>query len=58
MFRVPPYELVHPLEFGIYAVLGIAGGFLSVAFSKLLLGMRQRFLLLPRKKWANARCFK
>lgn len=49
LFRVPEYQLVHPLEFGIYAVLGIAGGFLSVAFSKLLLGMRQRFLLLPRR---------
>jgi CIC family chloride channel protein len=48
LFRVPQYELVHPLEFGIYALLGIAGGFLSVAFTKLLLGMRKRFLLLPR----------
>ena len=52
LFHVPPYELVHPLEFGIYAVLGVAGGFLSAAFSKLLLGMRKRFLLLPRNtRW-------
>jgi CIC family chloride channel protein len=52
LFHVPPYELVHPLEFGIYAVLGIAGGFLSVAFTKLLLGMRKRFLLLPKRtRW-------
>lgn len=52
LFHVPQYELVHPLEFGIYAVLGVAGGFLSVAFTKLLLGMRRRFLLLPRKtRW-------
>jgi CIC family chloride channel protein len=52
LFRVPQYELVHPLEFGIYAVLGVAGGFLSVAFTKLLLGMRKRFLLLPRStRW-------
>ena len=49
LFRVPQYELIHPFEFAIYAVLGIAGGFLSVAFSKLLLGMRKRFLRLPRK---------
>ncbi|HEY6351724.1 MAG TPA: chloride channel protein [Candidatus Angelobacter sp.] len=49
LFHVPQYELVHPLEFAIYAVLGVAGGFLSAAFSKLLLGMRKRFLLLPRK---------
>jgi len=48
LFHVPQYELVHPLEFGIYAVLGVAGGFLSVAFTKLLLGMRKRFLLLPK----------
>jgi CIC family chloride channel protein len=52
LFHVPQYELVHPLEFGIYAVLGVAGGFLSVAFTKLLLGMRERFLLLPRStRW-------
>ena len=52
LFHVPQYELVHPLEFGIYAVLGVAGGFLSAAFTKLLLGMRKRFLLLPRKtRW-------
>jgi CIC family chloride channel protein len=49
LFKVPQYELVHPLEFGVYAILGIVGGFLSVAFTKLLLAMRQRFLLLPRK---------
>jgi CIC family chloride channel protein len=49
LFDVPQYELVSPLEFGIYAVLGVAGGFLSVAFTKLLLNIRKRFLLLPRK---------
>jgi CIC family chloride channel protein len=49
LFHVPQYELIHPLEFGIYAVLGVAGGFLSVAFTKLLLAMRQRFLLMPRR---------
>jgi CIC family chloride channel protein len=48
LFQVPQYTLVHPLEFGIYALLGIAGGFLSVAFTKLLLGMRRFFLHLPR----------
>ena len=49
LFQVPQYELVHPLELGIYALLGIAGGFLSVAFTKLLLNMRSFFLRLPRK---------
>jgi CIC family chloride channel protein len=52
LFQVPQYELVHPLEFGIYALLGIAGGFLSVAFTKLLLTMRKFFLQLPRStRW-------
>jgi CIC family chloride channel protein len=49
LFQVPQYTLVHPLEFGIYALLGIAGGFLSVAFTKLLLKMRRFFLHLPRR---------
>jgi CIC family chloride channel protein len=54
LFHVPQYELVHPMEFGIYAVLGIAGGFLSVAFTKLLLTMRKRFLLLPKgTRWCH-----
>jgi CIC family chloride channel protein len=47
LFSVPQYELVHPLEFAIYAILGVAGGLVSVAFTKLLLTMRQRFLRLP-----------
>ena len=49
LFQVPQYTLVHPLELGIYALLGIAGGFLSVAFTKMLLRMRKFFLRLPRK---------
>jgi CIC family chloride channel protein len=49
LFQVPQYALVHPLELGIYALLGIVGGFLSVAFTKMLLGMRDFFLRLPRK---------
>ncbi|HEY6309004.1 MAG TPA: chloride channel protein [Candidatus Angelobacter sp.] len=48
LFKVPQYELVHPLELGIYAVLGVAGGLLSAAFTRLLLDMRRRFLRLPR----------
>lgn len=49
LFTVPQYQLVNPWEFVIYAVLGVAGGLVSVAFSKLLLGMRERFLTFPRK---------
>ncbi len=49
LFQVPQYTLVHPLELAIYALLGIAGGFLSVAFTKLLLEMRKFFLHLPKR---------
>jgi CIC family chloride channel protein len=49
LFQVPQYQLVHPGEFAIYAVLGVAGGFVSLAFTKLLLWMRARFLRFPRK---------
>lgn len=49
LFQVPQYQLVDPWEFGVYAVLGIAGGLVSALFTKLLLKMRERFLRLPRK---------
>jgi chloride channel protein, CIC family len=49
LFKVPQYQLVHPAEFAVYAVLGVAGGLVSVAFTKLLLGMRARFLRFPQK---------
>src|SRR5271156_6176558 len=49
LFQVPQYQLVNPWEFAIYAVLGVAGGLVSVAFTKLLLRMRARFLSFPRK---------
>ena len=47
LFHVPQYKLVHPMEFAIYAVLGVAGGLVSVVFTKFLLGMRERFLRAP-----------
>jgi CIC family chloride channel protein len=49
LFKVPQYQLVHPAEFAVYAVLGVAGGVVSAAFAKLLLGMRARFLRFPQK---------
>jgi CIC family chloride channel protein len=49
LFKVPQYQLVHPLEFAIYAVLGVAGGLVSVAFTKLLLSIRARFQRFPKK---------
>jgi chloride channel protein, CIC family len=47
LFSVPQYELVHPSEFLIYAILGVAGGLVSVAFTKVLLEMRKRFRRMP-----------
>ncbi len=49
LFQVSQYRLVHPAEFAIYAVLGVAGGVVSAAFTKLLLGLRERFLRFPQK---------
>jgi CIC family chloride channel protein len=48
LFHVPAYQLVHPVEFVFYAVLGVVGGLVSVAFVKLLLWMRKRFLRMPK----------
>jgi CIC family chloride channel protein len=48
LFSVPQYQLIHPLEFAIYAALGVAGGLVSAAFTKLLLGIRARFLRFPK----------
>jgi CIC family chloride channel protein len=48
LFHVPAYQLVHPMEFGIYAVLGVVGGLGSVCFVKLLLGIRIWFRRLPK----------
>jgi CIC family chloride channel protein len=54
LFHVPPYQLVHPFEFLLYAALGVAGGFCSIAFVKLTLFLRARFLTLPPStRWAH-----
>ncbi len=49
LFHVPAYQLVHPLEFVIYALLGLAGGLVSTAFVKLLLWQRLMFRKLPER---------
>jgi CIC family chloride channel protein len=54
LFHVPAYQLVHPAEFGIYALLGIVGGLGSVCFVKLLLNIRKWFARLPKSTvWAQ-----
>jgi chloride channel protein, CIC family len=49
LFKVPNYQLVSPWEFFLYALLGVLGGLMSVAFVKFLTWMRGKFLRLPRK---------
>ncbi len=48
LFHVPTYRLVHPAELLAYAVLGIAGGVVSLVFCKGLLALRGAFLRLPK----------
>lgn len=48
LFHVPAYQLVSPIEFLFYAVLGVVGGFVSLAFVKLLLWQRKIFLAMPK----------
>lgn len=47
LFHTPAWQLVNPLEFGIYAILGVVGGIASVCFVKLLLKLRVWFRSLP-----------
>ena len=54
LFDVPQYQLVHTGELAIYAVLGVIGGLVSVAFTKILVEMRARFRKLPeRTRWVQ-----
>lgn len=49
LFHVPTYDLAHPTELGAYALLGIAGGLVSLVFCKGLLAIRGRFARLPAR---------
>ena len=49
VFHVPQYRLVHPAELIAYAVLGVVGGIVSLAFSKGLLSLRAIFLRMPAR---------
>src|SRR5579875_599502 len=43
MFRIPPIEQIQPAELIAYSILGIAGGFASVAFAAGIEQLRPRF---------------
>ena len=49
LFHVPAYQLVHPIEFVFYALLGLAGGIVSTLFVKALLWQRLFFRRIPRR---------
>lgn len=48
LFRVPEFEFRDPLELIAYVMMGIAGGFISVAFVRIIVRMRERMADLPR----------
>jgi chloride channel protein, CIC family len=48
LFRVPAVELKNPAELIAYAILGIVGGFASVAFSAGIAELRPRLKAMPR----------
>ncbi|MCC7339587.1 MAG: chloride channel protein [Bryobacterales bacterium] len=43
LFRVPEFQFRDPLELVAYAVMGVAGGLVSVAFVRALVFIRERF---------------
>ena len=49
LFQAPQYQLVNAWELVVYALLGVAGGLVSVAFTQLLLRARVWFRRLPKK---------
>src|SRR6266436_7024911 len=47
LFHVPAYNLAHPAELFAYALLGVVGGFVSLAFLKIIAYFRPRLRDLP-----------
>ena len=47
-FRIPTVELKNPTELIAYAILGVVGGFASLAFSAGIGGLRPRLKAMPR----------
>jgi chloride channel protein, CIC family len=50
-FSVPPFHLIHPIELLSYAILGVVGGFASLAFIKLVCYLRVHSKVMP--KWTH-----
>ena len=47
LFRVPEFQFRDPLELVAYVVMGIAGGFVSVAFVRIIFRVRERLSEFP-----------
>ncbi len=52
-FQVPQYQLVNPWELVVYALLGLAGGVVSAAFTQFLI---QRALGSARSRERQSGC--
>jgi chloride channel protein, CIC family len=48
LFRIPPVQLVQPVELLAYAVLGVVGGIASLVFAKSIGYLRPKMKALPR----------
>jgi CIC family chloride channel protein len=49
LFRVPVFELTHPSELAVYALIGVIGGLLSAAFVRLIESFRGKLEKLPHR---------
>ncbi len=49
LFRVPVFELTHPSELVVYALIGVFGGLLSAVFITLIERLRARLERLPHR---------
>lgn len=48
LFRIPPVEVIRPVELIAYAVLGVVGGIASVVFARGIAELRPRLKAAPR----------
>jgi CIC family chloride channel protein len=49
LFHVPKYEFGAIGELGLYVILGLLGGVVSAAFTRMIVGLRARIGQIPRK---------
>lgn len=42
LFRVPPFDIMHPSEMAVFAVIGLAAGLLATLFTRTIIAIRSR----------------